>query len=88
MNMPQALVDAVDDPEMYGGVWPPENVSDVVFVANLIAETRNPFSPEQEDFRHGLAKAATFGLDDARLVEVLAESVEERQALMDLFHIG
>ena len=88
MNMPQALVDAVDDPELYGGVWPPDSIPDLIFVANLIAETRNPFSPENEDFRTGLAKAATLGLDEVRLAEVLAESVEERQAMMDLFGVG
>jgi len=87
MNMPQALVDAVDNPELYGGVWPPDNIADLIFVANLVAETRNPFSPEEEDFRHGLAKAATIGLDEVKLAEVLAESVEERKAMMELFNI-
>jgi len=82
MEVTMRVLEALDDPEMYGGVWPPENIADLIFVSNLIAETRNPFSPEQEDFRHGLARAATFGLDEERLAEVLAESVEERQALM------
>jgi len=54
MNMPQALVDAVDDPEMYGGVWPPENVSDVVFVANLIGQ------PDRGDAQSLLAGAGGF----------------------------
>ncbi len=88
MNMPQALVDAVDDPELYGGAWPPESIADLIFIANLIVETRNPFSPEQAEFRSGLARAATFGLDEARLAQALAESVEERQALMRLFQVG
>ncbi|MCK6376340.1 MAG: HDOD domain-containing protein [Zoogloea sp.] len=87
MNMPQELVDAVDDPELYGGAWPPDCIPDLIFVANLIAETPNPFSPEPEDLRHGLAKAATLGLDEVRLAEVLAESVEERQALINLFNV-
>ncbi|MDD3354779.1 HDOD domain-containing protein, partial [Zoogloea sp.] len=88
MNMPRELVDAVDDPEIYGGEWPPRTLPDLVFIANLVAETRNPFSPEREDYRHGLAKAATLGLDDALLEDLLAESAAERQALIDLFQVG
>lgn len=88
MGMPQELVDAVDDPEIYGGEWPPRSIPDLVFIANLLAETRNPFSPEIEDVRQGLAKAATLGLDEDRLAAVLVESAEERQALIDLFRIA
>ena len=88
MGMPQELVDAVDDPEIYGGEWPPQSIPDLVFIANLLAETRNPFSPETEGVRQGLAKAATLGLDEDRLAAVLVESAEERQALIDLFRIA
>lgn len=88
MSMPQELVDAVDDPELYGGEWPPQSIPDLVFIANLVAETRNPFSPEDENVRQGLARAATLGLDDTLLAAVLAESVAERQALIELFRIA
>lgn len=88
MSMPRELVDAVDNPEIYGGEWPPTNIPDLIFIANLVAESRNPFSPEDEDFRQGLARAATLGLDEARLAQALVESAEERQALMALFHVG
>ena len=88
MSMPQELVDAVDDPELYGGEWPPQSIPDLVFIANLVAETRNPFSPETEDVRQGLARVATLGLDEERLAAVLAEAAEERQALIDLFRIA
>lgn len=88
MSMPRELVDAVDNPEIYGGEWPPTNIPDLIFIANLVVESRNPFSPEDEDFRQGLARAATLGLDEARLTQALAESAEERQALMALFHVG
>ena len=88
MSMPQELVDAVDDPEIYGGEWPPQSIPDLVFIANLVAETRNPFSPEDENVRQGLARAATLGLDEERLAAVLVESAEERQALIDLFRIA
>ena len=88
MSMPQELVDAVDDPELYGGEWPPQSIPDLVFIANLVAETRNPFSPEDENVRQGLARAATLGLDEERLSAVLVESAEERQALNELFRIA
>ena len=88
MSMPQELVDAVDDPELYGGEWPPQSIPDLVFIANLMAETRSPFSPEDENVRQGLARAATLGLDEERLSAVLVESAEERQALIDLFRIA
>jgi HD-like signal output (HDOD) protein len=88
MSMPRELVDAMDNPEIYGGEWPPKSISDLIFIANLVSETPNPFSPEDEVFRNGLAKAATLGLDEMLLADVLAESVEERQSLMDLFRIG
>ena len=88
MSMPQELVDAVDDPELYGGEWPPQSIPDLVFIANLVAETRNPFSPEDENVRQGLARATTLGLDEERLSAVLVESAEERQALIELFRIA
>lgn len=88
MGMPQELVDAVDDPELYGGEWPPKSIPDLVFIANLVAETRNPFSPEDENVRQGIARAATLGLDEERLTAVLAESAEERRALIELFRIA
>jgi HD-like signal output (HDOD) protein len=90
MNMPRELVDAVDNPEIYGGSWPPTTIPDLIFIANLLAETRNPFTPETEteNLRHGLAKAATLGLDEAKLAEVLEESAEELKALTDIFRIG
>ncbi|MBL8451757.1 MAG: HDOD domain-containing protein, partial [Zoogloea sp.] len=72
MSMPRELVDAVDNPEIYGGEWPPTNIPDLIFIANLVVESRNPFSPEDEDFRQGLARAATLGLDEARLTQALA----------------
>ena len=87
MNMPRELVDAVDNPEIYGGEWPPANIPDLIFIANLLAASRNPFSPEDEDFRQGLARAATLGLDEAKLAQVLAESEEERQAMITLFQV-
>lgn len=88
MGMPQELVDAVDDPELYGGEWPPKSIPDLVFIANLVAETRNPFSPEDENVRQGIARAATLGLDEERLTAVLAESAEERRSLIELFRIA
>ena len=57
---------------MYGGVWPPDCIPDLIFVANLIVETPNPFSPELDELRHGLARAATLGLDETRLAQELA----------------
>ena len=87
LHMPQDLVDAVDDPELYGGRWPPENVADLIFIANLLAETGNPFSLEPEPFRNGLAKVATLGLDDVEIGAVLKESAEEREALIACFSI-
>jgi len=88
MSMPRELVDAVDNPEIYGGEWPPATIPDLIFIANLVVESRNPFSPEDEDFRQGLARAATLGLDPVRLEEALTESAEERQTLIDLFRVG
>jgi len=87
MNMPRELVDVVDNPEIYGGEWPPGNITDLVFIGHLLAETPNPFSEEDEGFRHGLAKAATLGLDEERLKVVLEESSAEKQAMISLFQV-
>jgi hypothetical protein len=73
MSMPQELVDAVDDPELYGGEWPPESIP-TWSSCQPGGRDAQPFSPEDEDFRHGLARAATLGLDEERLAAVLAES--------------
>ena len=87
LGMPRELVDAVDDPELYGGKWPPENLADLIFIANLVAETANPFSLRSEDFRHGLARVATLGLDEAQIGAMLKESAREREALIQCFTV-
>lgn len=87
IGMPEALVETVDDPEVYGGSWPPDSLTDLVFIAHLLAPTANPFSLQPEPHRHGLARAATLGLDEVLLARIMKETEEERRGLMELFGI-
>lgn len=42
-ELPEAVLDAYEYEDPYGGSWPPGNLADIVFVASVAAETPNPF---------------------------------------------
>ncbi|ANQ85434.1 HDOD domain-containing protein [Azoarcus olearius] len=42
-ELPEAVLDAFEYEDPYGGSWPPANLADILFIANVAAETPNPF---------------------------------------------
>lgn len=79
LGVPEEIQDAIDDPEIYGGSIPLSALSDVLFVANLAAETPNPLSLQQENQRNGLLEAATFGMPAEQLAALTLAAAEERR---------
>lgn len=42
-ELPETVLDAYEYEDPYGGSWPPAKLGDILFVANIAAETPNPF---------------------------------------------
>lgn len=78
LGAPDELLEVVDDREIYGGSWPPGTLSEVLFVANLLAESRNPLTLLTEPVRENLLKAATHGVDNAAFDALKTDAAEER----------
>lgn len=79
LGVPEEIRDAIDDPEIYGGAVPLGGLADVLFVANLAAETPNPLSLQLERQRGELLEAATFGMSAEQLAELTSAAAEERR---------
>lgn len=78
LGAPEELLEVVDDREIYGGSWPPESLSEVLFVANLAAESRNPLTLMSEAVRDNLLKAVTHGVDAAAFETLKFDAADER----------
>lgn len=79
LGVPEEIRDAIDDPEIYGGAIPLGGLADVLFVANLAAETPNPLTLQLERQRDELLEAATFGMAPEQLAELTSAAAEERR---------
>lgn len=81
MGTPEVIVDALDNQDVCSGVWPPNKLSDLVFLANSAAGTPNPFSTlslaEQVELRRTAFKNVEHDtmnrlLDEARIKRAAA----------------
>ena len=45
LELPVEILESVEDGSLYGGLWPPTDIGDLLFVATLSAESANPFDP-------------------------------------------
>jgi HD-like signal output (HDOD) protein len=83
LEVPEAILDAFQYEELYGGAWPPENLSDVVFIAGLATETPNPFdSLLGHDSRSALWEACSETMDAEELKALIEEARSGRQELL------
>lgn len=82
-ELPDEILDAFECGNPYGGSWPPANLADILFVAELAVETPNPFDKLLGlDHRAGLLDAATHGIDRQKLDLLLESARETRQLIL------
>lgn len=82
-ELPEAIVDAFQYEDPYAGNWPPENLSDIVFIATLATDTPNPFdSLLGLDNRAALRDTCIAGLDRSKYDELLEAARAGRQELL------
>lgn len=82
-ELPEAIVDAFQYEDPYAGNWPPENLSDIVFIASLATDTPNPFdSLLGLDNRAALRDTCIAGLDRGKYDELLEAARAGRQELL------
>ena len=82
-ELPESILDAFECSNPYGGSWPPANLADILFVAELAAETPNPFDKLLGlDHRTSLLDAATHGINQQDLDHLLESARENRQLIL------
>lgn len=82
-DLPGTIVDAFDDTELYGDVWPPANLNDVLFIATLAAETPNPFETMLgSTHRPDLLSICTGGVDGAEFEPVIEAVRATKQEML------
>ncbi len=79
LGMAPELADAVNDRELYGSMWPPANLPDVLMVANLLADTPNPLTLMSEDARTSLRKVVAHGIPEDVLEQLHLDAADERR---------
>ncbi len=78
LGVPVDIQDAIDDREIFGGSFPLAGLADVLFIANLAADSPNPFSLDRNPSRTGLLKAATVGIDEEEFKHITTDAAVER----------
>lgn len=82
-ELPPAILDAFQYEDPYGGNWPPEDLSDIVFIAGLAAEMPNPFdSLLGLDNRAALLETCIAGIDRSKYDELIDAARAGRQELL------
>ena len=81
-ELPRELVESVEDGALYGGLWPPTDLGDLLFVAALSAESRNPFDDSSEAERRTLLETALQGSGCAELDGLLEAAGDERRQMV------
>lgn len=79
LGMAPELADAVNDRELYGSMWPPATLPDVLMVASLLADTPNPLTHLSEDARVSLRKVVAHGIPDDVLEQLHVDAADERR---------
>jgi HD-like signal output (HDOD) protein len=83
-DVPEVILDGLDEKDGYTGTWPPADLHHIVQIASMVSEFPNPFDGLLG--RHpvrGPASAAAFGIDPAELMPLLHDSQDERRQILD-----
>ncbi|GAA5177975.1 hypothetical protein GCM10025771_16300 [Niveibacterium umoris] len=79
LGMSPELSEAVNDRELYGSMWPPANLPDILMVANLLADTPNPLTLMSDGARESMRKLVAHGIPDDVLDQLHLDAAEERR---------
>lgn len=82
LGTPEVIVEALDDQDLYSGAWPPDGLSDIIFLANTAAGTPNPFSTVSLEMQIALRQAAFQGADRDMVNHLLDEARVRRAAAL------
>ena len=81
LDLPVEILESVEDGSLYGGLWPPTDIGDLLFVAALSAESENPFDPTTADERAAILESALHGSGRDEL-NALLEGASPRRSEM------
>ena len=82
MDLPGELSEDIDDTALYGGIWPPANLTDLLMIASLSVISPNPFDNDSEEDRARLLDAAVPIDERADLDRLLSEAEDERREML------
>jgi HD-like signal output (HDOD) protein len=80
-ELPEDIIDALDDAP-YSGNWPPESLHDIVRIATLATQERNPFDALRKTASRAGADDDT-GIDRAQLESLLEETRAGKDAMLN-----
>ncbi|MDR1662423.1 MAG: HDOD domain-containing protein [Azoarcus sp.] len=83
-ELPDDIVDALDNGNPYSGAWPPEELHDIVRVALLAAEERSPFKDMSKTGSE--AESGDSGIDKAQFDSLLEETRVGKDAMLHAVH--
>lgn len=78
LGTPTTIADAVEESELFFEGWPPRSLSDVLYIANVSADTSDPFADEGGISRQALAEEAFGGLRGDELRRLLQRASARR----------
>lgn len=81
-ELPTEILESVEDGSLYGGLWPPTDLGDLLFIAALSADAPNPFDMSSVEERHAILEGALHGAGHEELVALLADAEGERKELI------
>jgi hypothetical protein len=82
LGVPEDILNAFGYEDPYGGSWPPKDLSDLLFVANLATEVPNPFANLLPENRQSLLATATHGIEPGAFSALIESVKEERQKML------
>lgn len=81
-ELPSEILESVEDGNLYGGLWPPTDLGDLLFIAALSADATNPFDMSTAEERHEVLEGALHGSGHEELMALLADAEGERKDLV------
>jgi HD-like signal output (HDOD) protein len=84
-ELPDDIVDALDNDNPYSGAWPPEALHDIVQIANLATAENNPFTP-RKNASSPEAEDDSLGIDKAQFDHLLEETRAGKDAMLHAVH--
>ncbi|MCB1887967.1 MAG: HDOD domain-containing protein [Rhodocyclaceae bacterium] len=81
-ELPPEILESVEDGSLYGGLWPPTDLGDLLFIAALSAEAPNPFDLSSPEERQAVLQGALHGSGHDELTQLLQDASDERGQLV------